>query len=195
MTLRQQLLKWIYPLIMLKGKLFPAARDIQVNTHHTLPNVPLYSLQAIAGNGAVIPLSRFKGKKLLVVNTASDCGYTRQYEELEKLYLQYKDKLEIIAFPANDFKGQEPGSDADIAQFCKINYGVSFIVMKKTTVTGAGQHHVFEWLSHDSQNGWCNQPPLWNFCKYLLDEEGRLTHFFSQTISPLSSQVLQAVNA
>ena len=195
MTIRQQLLKLAYPLIMLKGKLFPSAKDIQVNSSNTDPVTAVYDIQAIANSGTVIPLSNYKGKKLMIVNTASDCGYTRQYEELEQLYKQYKGRLEIIAFPANDFKEQEKAGDADIAQFCKVNYGVSFTIMKKTTVVGEHPHDVFEWLSHSNKNGWCNQPPLWNFCKYLINEEGRLTHFFSQNISPVSKEVIAAVTA
>lgn len=194
MTWRQSILKSVYPLIMLKGKLFPGSKDVQVNTGKVTPPVSFYSLTAISNKGDTIPFSRFKGKKVLIVNTASDCGFTAQYDELEKLYQQYKDQLVILAFPANDFKEQEKKDDAAIAEFCKINYGVTFPLMQKShVVKSPEQHPVFQWLSEPAQNGWCGQQPMWNFSKYILNEEGVLTHFYSQGISPLSNQVISAI--
>ena len=112
-------------------------------------------------------------------------GFTGQYEELENLYRENKDKLVILGFPANDFKEQEKKDNADIASFCKINYGVSFQLMQKSQVVkGAAQNPVFQWLSQPAQNGWCEQAPLWNFSKYLIDEQGVLQGFYSQMISP-----------
>ena len=141
-----------------------------------------------------IPLSALmlKGKKLLLVNTASACGYTGQYAELEELYKKYKDQLVIIGFPANDFKQQEQKNDEEIAEFCKVNYGVTFLLAKKSSVIkGAEQHPVFAWLSDAGKNGWNDEEPTWNFCKYLVDEEGILKAFFPQTVSPLDKSVVQ----
>lgn len=185
MTWRQSILKSVYPLIMLKGKLFPGSKDIQVNTNKVAAPVSFYSLTAIGNKGDTIHFSQFKGKKVLIVNTASDCGFTGQYDELEKLYQQHKDQLVILAFPANDFKEQEKKDDAAIAEFCKINFGVTFPLLQKThVVKGPEQHPVFQWLTQTSQNGWCTQQPMWNFSKYLINEKGVLTHFYSQSISP-----------
>lgn len=126
----------------------------------------------------------------MLVNTASDRGYTGQYDDLQKLSEQYKDKLLVLGFPANDFKEQEKGSNEEIAEFCRINFGVSFPLMKKSSVVkGADQNKVFEWLTNKNKNGWSNQQPSWNFCKYLVDEEGRLTNYFASTIEPLSADI------
>ena len=132
---------------------------------------------------------------MLLVNTASDCGYTGQYDELQKLYEEYQNKLIVIGFPANDFKEQEKGSDEEIAQFCKINYGVTFPLIKKSSVIkGNSQNEVYQWLSNKNLNGWNDQQPTWNFSKYLINEEGALTNYFAPFISPLSKDVIAAIN-
>ncbi len=188
MTYRQSILKAIYPLIMLPGKLFGSAKAIQKNTSNKLPAVSMYDLELELNNGTKVRMDQFKGKKILLVNTASDCGFTGQYEALEQLHKQYVSKLVVIGFPANDFKDQEKKDDAAIAEFCKINYGVSFLLAKKSSVIkGVEQNPLFAWLSHAEQNGWCNQQPVWNFSKYLVNETGVLTHFFAQTVSPLDA--------
>ena len=194
MSLKQQLLKQVYKLIMLNGKLFPSASDIQKNELDVTGLKSFYDLTATANNGSAIKFQEFKGKKLVIVNTASDCGYTAQYDELETLYRQYKKKLIVLAFPANDFRNQEQGNNETIAQFCRLNYGISFPVINKSSVVKSNnQHEVFKWLSDDSYNGWCHQQPTWNFCKYIINEQGNLTHFFSQNISPLSNQFIGAI--
>ncbi len=194
MTLKQQILKQLYKLIMLKGQLFPSVFDAQKNEMHVTGFKSFYDLTTTANNGSGIDFSEFKGKKIIIVNTASDCGYTAQYDELETLYRQYKNKLVVLAFPANDFQNQERGSDDTIAQFCRLNYGISFPIMQKSSVVkGDNQNPIFKWLSDDSHNGWCHQQPTWNFCKYIVDENGNLTHFFSQNISPLSKIFIEAV--
>ncbi len=193
MTWRQSFLKTVYPLVMLKAKLFPNKKEIQVNKDHIKPVTSIYTLQATANNGTVIGLNVYKGKKILIVNTASDCGYTAQYDELEKLHQQYKDLI-ILGFPANDFKVQEKKDDHAVAEFCKINYGITFPLMQKShVVRGAEQNAVFAWLSDAKQNGWCDQQPVWNFCKYLINEDGVLTNFFAMTVSPLSKDIINAV--
>jgi glutathione peroxidase len=129
----------------------------------------------------------------MLVNTASNCGYTGQYSDLEALHKKYTN-LVVLGFPANDFKEQEKENDAAIAEFCKVNFGVSFQLMQKSSVIkGPGQNEIFNWLSHREKNGWCNQQPVWNFSKYLVSEDGVLTHFFATTVSPLSDDVQNAI--
>jgi len=131
----------------------------------------------------------------LLVNTASDCGYTEQYDALQQLYEQNEDKLVVIGFPANDFKQQEKGTDEEIAQFCKLNFGVTFPLMKKSSVIkGEEQNVVFQWLTDSAKNGWNGKYPSWNFCKYIVSAGGVLTHYFGSSVSPLSREVLNAVN-
>ena len=190
MSWRQSVMKTFYPLIMLRGKLMGKVQILR-NRAGVQPPVSFYSLQMVANNGSLITFDSFKGKKVLLVNTASDCGYTGQYEELENLHRQYGEQLVVLGFPANDFKHQETKDDAAIAAFCKINYGVSFPLMKKSMVIkGSEQNEVFNWLSDSTRNGWCNQAPVWNFCKYIIDENGTLLAFFPNTVSPLSKEVL-----
>lgn len=193
MSWRQSLMKTFYPLIMLKGKLFGAEKFLK-NESGSQPPVSFYSLQAVANNDTVISFAAFKGKKVLLVNTASDCGYTGQYEELEQLHREFGESLVIIGFPANDFKQQESKDDAAIAAFCKINYGVTFQLVQKTTVVkSAKQHPVFKWLSDPAMNGWCGRDPVWNFCKYIVNEEGQLVAFFPQTVSPLDKEIIRVL--
>jgi glutathione peroxidase len=126
-------------------------------------------------NGSDFELSRLRGKKVLVVNTASKCGFTPQYEDLEDLYEKYSDKgFVIIGFPSNDFAGQEPGTNEEIAQFCRINYGVSFPMMSKIKVKGEGIHPLYKWLTTAAENGVEDSRVSWNFQKYLINEEGEL---------------------
>jgi glutathione peroxidase len=192
MTIKQKLLKSIYPFLM---KLSGIKNDrIKINIQHKMPLISIYTLKAMKINNQLLLLKDLKGKKILLVNTASDCGYTGQYEDLEKLYRQYEGKLVVLGFPANDFQQQEKGTDEDIASFCKINYGVTFLLMKKSQVKkGTGQNQVFNWLSDAHKNGWNNKAPVWNFSKYLLDEQGVLTHYFDPSVSPLSNEVLAAI--
>src|SRR6185503_3560323 len=187
MTARQRFLKLVYPIFTWLGRVIGRRSKVFNNSSPTQPPLPLYNLSVNLNNGQSVPLSNYKGKKILFVNTASDCGYTDQYDELQKLYEANKDKLMIIGFPANDFKEQEKGSDEDIAQFCKINYGVTFLLAKKSSVRpGPEQNPVFQWLSDKNKNGWTNKKPSWNFSKYLVNEEGVLTNYFDPSISPTS---------
>lgn len=189
MTIRQKILRAVYPAFMWmskkKGK--PGTRqEISIQ-----PPVPFYSLKALLPNGSALNMETFKGKKILLVNTASDCGYTPQLAELEKLYKTHKQNLVVLAFPSNDFKEQEKGSDEEIKAFCSVNYGVTFPLMKKSTVLEKqGQNEVFNWLTHASKNGWNDRPPEWNFSKYLVDENGMLIKYFSPSVSPLDKAVL-----
>jgi glutathione peroxidase len=148
-----------------------------------------YDLQATSLDGQLIDFNTFKGKKVLIVNVASRCGYTYQYEGLQKLYEIYGDKLVIIGFPANDFLFQESGSNEQIAEFCETNYGVTFPMSEKITTKGKKQSPVYQWLTNSKLNGWNNQKPTWNFCKYLIDEKGNLTAFFDSKIKPMSEDI------
>ena len=136
-------------------------------------------------NGEDYSLSQLKGKKVLVVNTASKCGFTPQYAGLQELYEKYgDDDFIIIGFPANNFAKQEPGSDEEIATFCSINYGVSFPMMSKISVKGEDQHPLYKWLTSKSDNGVENSKVSWNFQKYMIDEEGQLVGHLASTVKP-----------
>ncbi len=194
-SLRQRFLKLVYPVFMWLNKLTGRnARHIE-NINRAKPVNSFYDLKATANDGTDIDFSSFKGKKVLLVNTASNCGYTGQYDQLEQLYTEYRDKLVVIGFPANDFKGQEKGTDEEIAAFCKTNYDIKFPITQKTIVVKKqGQHPIFQWLSDASRNGWCNKAPSWNFSKYLVTEQGVLSDYFGSSISPLDEVVLKAIN-
>jgi glutathione peroxidase len=164
------------------------------NTTNQLFQTPIHTLSVPLNNGKMLPLQELKGKKLLLVNTASDCGYTAQYSELQQLQEQYRDTLQVIGFPANDFKEQEKGSDEAIAQFCQVNFGVTFPLAKKSTVVkGPQQHPVYRWLTQKEQNGWNDKAPSWNFSKYLVDETGVLTHYFDPSVAPLGPEIKAAL--
>ena len=194
MTVRQTVLKAIYPVWMFLGRAFGKRSKVLINKKNIQPRQSFYNLSTQLNNGSILSFNSLKGKKLLLVNTASDCGFTNQYDELQKLYEQYRDVLTVVAFPANDFKEQEKGSDEEIGNFCKINYGVTFpIALKGSVVKGDNQQKVFQWLTDKTKNGWNNHPPTWNFSKYLLNEEGVLKSYFDPAISPLSDEVKKAV--
>ena len=193
MSYRQSILKTMYPIIM-KATGTAGSKQVQENKASLKGTVEFYTLTTkdIAGNS--FSFEQFKGKKVLIVNTASDCGYTGQYENLEKLSKQFKDNLVVVGFPANDFKNQETKDDQAIAAFCKKNYGVSFPLMAKSVVVkSTAQNSVYSWLTSATLNGWCNQAPAWNFCKYLVNEQGVLTHYFPMSIDPLDPIVVEAI--
>jgi glutathione peroxidase len=145
----------------------------------------IHSLSVTSIDGKAIPLSNFKGKKLMIVNTASECGFTPQYKDLEKLYQNYKDKgFEILAIPSNDFKNQEKGSNSDIKAFCERNYGVTFMLAEKTNVRNTPIHPIYEWLTKKELNGVKNNNVKWNFHKFMIDEEGRLIDDLNPWRSP-----------
>ncbi|MDH7463834.1 glutathione peroxidase [Chitinophagaceae bacterium 26-R-25] len=174
--------------------LFGAKNKALENTGKSTSVISIYDLPLQLNNSQHVPMSNFKGKKLLLVNTASDCGYTGQYSELQTLYNEYNKDLVVIGFPANDFKEQEKGSDEEIASFCQINYGVTFpLAAKSSVVKGNHQNAIFNWLSDKDKNGWNDQQPSWNFSKYLVDENGNLTNYFDPSVSPLSEEVENAI--
>ncbi len=141
--------------------------------------------------GSEFQLSKFMGKKILLVNTASKCGLTPQYEDLEKLYNEYKDEnLVIIGFPANNFKKQEPGSNEEIAEFCQKNYGVSFPMMAKISVKGEDIHSLYEWLTNKELNGVMDAEVRWNFQKFMIDENGKLVDVAYPREKPYSKKII-----
>ncbi|MGV3587671.1 MAG: glutathione peroxidase, partial [Adhaeribacter sp.] len=153
----------------------------------------IYDFEFKTLQGELIALNEFKGRKMLLVNVASECGYTPQYKELQALYEKYGDRVVVLGFPANDFGGQEPGSNEEIATFCERNYGVQFPVFQKISVTGADKHPLYQYLSDKSLNGVTDEAPTWNFCKYLIDENGNLIKFFPSKVAPLSPEIVDAI--
>ena len=159
-----------------------------------IPQKPtIYSFRVESIDGGVIDFSQYKGKKILIVNTASKCGYTPQYEGLEKLYRQHKDKLVIIGFPSNDFLWQEPGSNDDIRQFCSSKYDVTFPMAAKIHVKGFYKAPIYQWLTHKEQNGMENSSVSWNFNKYLINEQGEYVRHFSSDVKPDHPELIRAI--
>jgi len=155
----------------------------------------IYDFEFNTLDGQKIVLNEYKGRKILIVNTASECGYTPQYKELQALYDQYSSKVVVLGFPANNFGGQEPGSNQEIAAFCEKNYGVKFPIMEKVSVTGSDADPLFKYLSDKSANGVTDEKPTWNFCKYLIDEKGKIIKFFPSKVKPMSEEIITAINS
>lgn len=189
MTIKQRLLKLVYPIFMLLQK--KSGQTNMQSKPDAMPESPVsfFSLSASNNAGKAFPFSDLKGRYVLIVNTASECGYTPQYTALEALHQQYRDKVAVIGFPANNFGGQEPGSDDNIASFCQVNFGVSFPLMKKADVVGAQMQPVYQWLTQPAQNGWNSKKPEWNFSKYLVSPQGQLLHYFPPGIDPLDEAI------
>lgn len=166
--------------------LFFISQPIMANHHKTLHD---FKVQDIYGDE--FDLSHLKGKKVMVVNTASKCGLTPQFESLEKLYRTYSsENFVIIGFPANNFMNQEPGTNEDIIAFCEENYGVTFPMMSKISVKGDDIHPLYQWLTQKEKNGVSDSEVAWNFQKYLIDEEGNLVKYFSPRHDPLSEEIV-----
>jgi glutathione peroxidase len=151
----------------------------------------IYQFKVKDINGSTFDFASLKGKKIMIVNTASKCGLTPQYEQLEALYTKYKTKdFVIIGFPANDFMSQEPGSDQEIQQFCKLNYGVSFPMMSKISVKGKDMAPIYQFLTQKAKNGKEDSKVEWNFQKYLIDESGQLAKVISPRVSPNDPSII-----
>src|SRR5579871_3549156 len=149
----------------------------------------IYDFKMKTLNGKEIDFSQYKGKKLLIVNTASKCGKTPQYAGLEKLHEQYGDRISVLGFPANNFLWQEPGSSAEIAEFCERNYGVKFQMFEKISVKGREQHPLYQWLQAKT-----GSRPDWNFAKYVVSADGETIKFFKSSVQPLDEQIIDEVN-
>ena len=154
----------------------------------------LYDISIKNIDGEKMDLSKFKGKYILFVNVASKCGFTKQYEDLQKLFLKYGDKLVVIGLPCNQFGGQEPGQAKEIKQFCKENYGVTFPISEKINVKGENIHPIYSWLTIKEKNGNINSNVKWNFQKYLVGKKGELINYFYSTTSPLSKKITSEIN-
>lgn len=152
-----------------------------------------FKVQGIEGRE--IDLAQFVGKKLIIVNVASECGFTPQYQQLQALYETFQDKLEIIGFPCNDFGGQEPGTSEEIQTFCNRRYGVTFPLATKIIIKGTNVHPVYQWLTQKQENGIADSEVRWNFHKYLLNENGQLVKSLPSSVSPLDEQILDWLNS
>ena len=154
----------------------------------------IYDLSFDDISGNKVNLSDFKGKKIMFVNTASECGFTGQYTELQELHEKYGDKVVLIGFPCNQFGGQEPGSEAEVKSFCQKNYGVTFLMASKIDVKGANQHPVYQWLTSKDQNGVDNSTVMWNFEKFIVDENGNLVDHFKSPVTPMSDKIISIID-
>ncbi|MFD2719675.1 glutathione peroxidase [Hymenobacter monticola] len=192
-SFKQKILQLLYPLIMRLSKSGSKGKVLKKTGQAPAP-VSFYELASQLSNGQELPFAQLKGKKVLLVNTASNCGYTNQYAELQQLAERFPDQLLVLGFPANDFAEQEKDDDHTISQFCQVNFGVSFPLMKKSVVVKqAAQNPVYQWLTNARQNGWNEQAPDWNFSKYLISEDGQLTHYFGPAVSPLSEDITAGI--
>jgi glutathione peroxidase len=144
-------------------------------------------------DGEDVSLAQFKGKKIIILNTASACGYTPQYADWEKFYKENIGKVVVLGFPCNQFMGQESGDNASIKSFCQKNYGVSFPMFEKIDVKGDKKAPLYAWLTDKAQNGWNEQEPSWNFCKYLINEKGDLVSFFASKVKPDNTEFQTAL--
>ncbi len=148
----------------------------------------IYDFKMKSLEGKEIDFAQYKGKNLLIVNTASKCGYTYQYEDLEKLHELYGDKVTVLGFPANNFLWQEPGTSDEIATFCQRNYGVKFQMFDKISVKGNDKSPLYKWLEAKSGNS-----PSWNFCKYVIDKSGKVVGFFPPKVKPMDQEIVSLV--
>jgi glutathione peroxidase len=162
--------------------LFVSVLTLQAQSQKTMKNI--YDFKVDGLEGGTIDFADLKGKAILIVNVASKCGYTPQYAELQELHKQLGDKITIIGFPANNFGGQEPGTAAQIAEFCERNYGVSFLMADKVSVKGKDQHPLYAWLVQQS-----GKEPSWNFCKYLISADGQTVSFFPSSVKPMDAKI------
>ena len=168
-------------LALLSDKLFSTAPKKAVSGS-------LYDFKLNSLDGKPVDFGQFRGRKMLIVNTASKCGYTPQYTDLQKLHEQYGDRVAVLGFPANNFLWQEPGTNEEIASFCEKNYGVTFLMFEKISVGGRDQHPLYQWLKHKTGHS-----PSWNFCKYTVSPDGVRVTFFSSKVTPMSAEILKAL--
>lgn len=174
-------------------KLFVAAIGVLLLSAFAM-NQSVYDVKIKGLMGEDLNLAQFKGKKVLFVNVASECGYTPQYAELQELYNKYSDKLMIVGVPCNQFGGQEPGSAKEIQSFCQKNYGVEFTMTQKVDVKGSNQHPLYQWLTQKENNGVESSSVKWNFQKYLIDENGNYLAKFNSGVKPMSSEITNYLN-
>jgi len=173
---------------LLSDKKAMAEKPADVNALGSFYNFKMNSL-----DGQEIDLSKYQGKKIVVLNVASKCGFTPQYADWQKFHEEHGEDVVVLGFPANNFGAQESGTNEEIATFCEINYGVKFQMFEKIDVIGKNQHPLYQWLSKKDLNGWNDKAPTWNFCKYVINEEGQVTHFFASKIKPNDAEFKAAI--
>ena len=167
-----------------------------MNSYNYKDNLSFYNIKVKTIDGEDFDLSTFKGKKLLVVNVASKCGLTPQYKQLEELYKEYKNQnVEVLAFPSSDFANQEYSDSQKISSFCQKNYGVTFPIFEKVSVKGKSKHFIYQWLTEKNKNGKKNVSVLWNFQKFIIDENGQWVDYFLPTTSPKSKKIVKWINS
>ena len=167
-------------LAWLSSKIFPISEEAVSGS--------IYDFKINTIDGTPLDFEKYRGKNLLIVNTASKCGYTPQYETLQELHERYGDQVTVLGFPANNFLWQEPGSNDEIAAFCQKNYGVTFQMFEKISVRGGDQHPLYRWLSAKA-----GKQPGWNFCKYLVSVDGQVTGFYGPKVSPLDEEIIKQI--
>ena len=182
------MIRFILASLILVSFAFTSNEPKPVAVAPTIYNFKIESLE-----GGMIDFASFKGKKILIVNTASKCGNTPQYADLQALYEKYKDKLVIVGFPANNFGGQEPGSNVEIKEFCTGTYKVTFPLTTKVSVKGDDIHPIYQWLTSKEKNGVLDAEVKWNFNKFLLNENGELIAYFGSKVLPLSEEIVSTL--
>jgi glutathione peroxidase len=185
-----------YSLLMFFSSCLGINSDVKnrpMNETGAKPTASIYDIKVNTIDGKPFDLHTLKGKKILIVNTASKCGYTPQYEELQELHTLHGDSVVVLGFPCNDFGGQESGSETEIASFCTKNYGVTFQMFEKIHTKGDEQHPLYKWLTTPALNGWNKDAPSWNFCKYLISENGELLNYFGSGVKPMNKAILDAI--
>jgi glutathione peroxidase len=193
MFLSPQMLIYMSAALLLAAcNTYPSKTTQPVMTEPSATTASFFQHTVNSLDGQPVNLEQFRGKKIIVLNTASECGYTPQYADWQKFYEANRDKAVVLGFPSNDFGGQEPGSAAEIGAFCQKNYGVTFPMFEKVTVKGPEKAPLYKWLTDPALNGWNSQEPVWNFSKYLINEKGQLTHFFNQKVKPDSPEFQEA---
>ena len=177
----------------MKTRIFTVVALILMGFAPAIAQKSFYDFTVETIDGQQYKLSDLKGKKVMIVNTASKCGNTPQYKDLEYLNMAYGDKLVIVGFPANNFMNQEPGTNDDIKAFCTNKYNVTFQMMSKISVKGDDMHPLYQWLTQKSKNGVADSEVQWNFQKYIIDENGKLVGYFKPAVKPLSNEVVSWV--
>lgn len=175
------------PLKMFLATLFTREKQVKMAVS-SIYDIKINNLQ-----GQPIDLSQFKGKYLLFVNVASKCGFTPQYKDLQQLHENYKNKLQVIGLPCNQFGGQEPGNSEDIESFCEVNYGVDFLITEKIEAKGKTQHPLYSWLTQKINNNKMDSSVKWNFQKYLINKNGELIDYYFSSTNPLSSKITKHI--
>ncbi|MVM31065.1 redoxin domain-containing protein [Spirosoma sp. HMF4905] len=179
--------------VLVKGIFSDKRAALSAPANAPAPTKSLYDFTVNSLEGKPVALKAYKGKKVVILNVASKCGFTPQYADWEKFYKEHGDKVVVLGFPANNFKSQEPGTSEEIAEFCKKNYGVTFPMFEKVSVLGDDQAPLYKWLTTKSMNGWNEQVPTWNFCKYVINEKGELTNFFGSKVKPEDEEFKKAI--